>query len=261
MNTYFKTLGLIYYKRLLRYILPKKNKEYSPFIILSHPRSGSTLLHTYLNYHPNILSLGEYLGGIIRNRECRDQVNAIELIDKKIFTSYSQNIQSVGMKFFFQYTDYSLGRDIISLLASRQNVRVVHLYRDNLLRNLVSLKIAENTGQYTMWKEQQKMEVEKRKIYLPIEECKSQLVEMEEQSCHCRQLFQNHDILPISYESLVNHPNNALSRVQEFLQVKTHKLRSLLLKQNPEPLTELISNYDEIKQALASTKWAKMVKE
>jgi len=261
MNAYFKTLGAIYYKRLSNYFLPKDNKLYSPFIILCHPRSGSTLLHTYLNYHPNILSLGEYFGGKIRNSNSTDKTNAVELINEEIFTLYSRSIQSVGVKFFFQYTDYPLGRDMISLLASRQSIRVVYLYRENLLRNLVSLRIAENTGQYTMWKECQKMEVEKRKIYIPVEECISQLMRMDEQSNRCKQLFQNHDILSISYESLVNYPTVALTKVQEFLQVKPHKLQSLLLRQNPEPLTELIENYNEIKQALASTKWAKMAEE
>ncbi|MGD1892277.1 MAG: sulfotransferase [Cyclobacteriaceae bacterium] len=255
-TTYIRILKVLYYKHLLESLSIEKTRKYTPFIILCHPRSGSTLLHTYLNSHPNILSLGEYLGNKVRNS---NETKAAELVDKKLFKLYSRNIQAVGVKFFFQYTAYPLGKDMISLLASRQSVLVVYLYRENLLRNLVSLKIAENTGQYTMWKKGQKMKVEKRKIYLSAEECKTQLMSMDEHSHYCRKLFKNHDLLPISYESLVSHPTTTLTRVQKFLKVKPYKLQSLLIRQNPEPLTKLILNYNEIKQALASTKWAKML--
>ncbi|MEM9676114.1 MAG: hypothetical protein AAF992_26220, partial [Bacteroidota bacterium] len=72
------------------------------------------MLHTYLNSHPNILSLGEYLGNKVRNSKESNETKAAELVDKKLFKLYSRNIQAVGVKFFFQYTAYPLGKDMIS---------------------------------------------------------------------------------------------------------------------------------------------------
>ena len=53
-------------------------------------------------------------------------------------------------------------------------------------------------------------------------------------------------MLPLFYEDLVEQRDETFRQAQEFLGVEPGPLTVSLVKQNPEPLPELLENYDEL---------------
>jgi hypothetical protein len=63
---------------------------------------------------------------------------------------------------------------------------------------------------------------------------------------HYGGLFRDHPQMTLYYEDLVHDRNDVFNRVQSFLAVQPRPLTVTTRKQNPEPLRELVENYDEL---------------
>ncbi len=57
----------------------------------------------------------------------------------------------------------------------------------------------------------------------------------------------------LAYGALSENAGRTLGRVQSFLDLEPRSLASTTRQQDPEPLRELIENYDELKAAFAGT--------
>ena len=77
-------------------------------------------------------------------------------------------------------------------------------------------------------------------------------------SDHCDRLFCEHPALTLFYEGLVVDSSNVFNQAQAFLGVEPKPLTVTLRRQNPEPLRELILNYDEFREAFEHTSHAWM---
>ena len=68
--------------------------------------------------------------------------------------------------------------------------------------------------------------------------------------------FNEHPILDIDYEDLAKATHVEFRKLTEFLGVEYYDPFTDLEKQNPEPLSDLISNYAQLKKYFEDTKWA-----
>ena len=73
--------------------------------------------------------------------------------------------------------------------------------------------------------------------------------------------YSAHPTITVSYEELVESPEETLARIQEFLGVEPRPLAPTTRQQNPQPLSKLIENYDEIREAFRDTEYAWMFEE
>ena len=254
LQKYIKTLSILKKKQLLNAVSRRHCSSYSKFIILCHHRTGSTLLHTYLNSHPNVWSRGEDIGQYLRGNIGREK-SPDRFLKEDVFGLYNRSIQAVGVKLLYQYRRSAVGYQLINTLCQQSDLKVIHLSRKNLLRVWVSDKIAERTGRYTTWKPTQYIHPNEKKIYVSPDECIRGLNKMHADKIFFEGSFKGCDTMPLTYEDLTIQPMVALAKVQQFLCLKTAKLFSMLLQQNPEPLTQLIVNFEEVKRALAGTRW------
>ncbi len=71
----------------------------------------------------------------------------------------------------------------------------------------------------------------------------------EQRTAHHDDLFRDHPTQTLFYEDLAEHQEEAFRQAQDFLGVEPGPLNVTLRKQNPEPLPELLSNYDELRAA------------
>ena len=72
-----------------------------------------------------------------------------------------------------------------------------------------------------------------------------------------RERFKNWDYIEVVYENLVTNPLEEFNRIGAFLNVADiNPVKIILRKQNPEKLSELVVNYSEVAQLLATTKYA-----
>jgi LPS sulfotransferase NodH len=141
---YLRTYLIIKRKQLLNKISLAKGYDYTAFVILCEPRSGSTLLHTYLNSHTQVLSYGE----VLRMQLEKEPQSGVrdKLISDLVFKPHARQIKAVGLKLFYEYVDHPDYRDSFNQIVQRKDVKVIHLIRKNLLELYVSLKTAEQTN-------------------------------------------------------------------------------------------------------------------
>ena len=67
--------------------------------------------------------------------------------------------------------------------------------------------------------------------------------------------FKNHPKVDIFYQDMIRDPDITFKLVTDFLGVEYHKPDTTLKKQNPERLSDLISNFSELREAFEETKW------
>ncbi|MEX0785430.1 MAG: hypothetical protein WD939_02225 [Dehalococcoidia bacterium] len=269
--------------------------SYRRFIILSGPRTGSHMLAQALNSSPAIVCFREVYNGrldfIQYGVDGYDDFSEADIalrkddpvrfLHERIFRDYPGDVQAVGFKFHYGHQWDFPG--IIEALTGDRELHVVELRRHNLIRMLVSLKLAERTG---VWLQDGTSKLtpanlaravrhpikaarrvqrmlsraapvsapsERPKLSLTVEECFQFMVQTEERYKNFERLFAGHPMLQLFYEDMTADRDAAFSQAQTFLGVEPSQLEVTLQQQNPQPLPELIANYDELRHAFKDT--------
>ncbi|MCH8161600.1 MAG: sulfotransferase domain-containing protein [Chloroflexi bacterium] len=143
---------------------------------------------------------------------------------------------------------------------------VLHLQRHNLLRVLVSLKIAEETGIYFQhggWRARSlamiaglsrrlfsgRAQPARPKVTISPDEFRQEAMAKAMTAKHWEEILAGHQIFSVSYEDMTPDPQEEFARAQSFLGVTPSKLRVAFVRQNPQKLEELIENYTELRDA------------
>lgn len=219
---YLKTWLIITRKRLLRLADTSKSEDYTRFAIVCAPRSGSTMLHTYLNSHSAILSHGEIIR--IKLEQGIDHVS----IDEYVFMPISKSIKAVGLKLFYEYQDKKGYDRAFNEVLEDDSIQVIHLKRRDLRKQYLSLKKAEKTGVWSSTLRQNKEEVQVEISdgeYQQYEESQNALIEA------IQNRLKKHQVIEVFYEDLVDDPKAVLEDIQDFLKVEKKPLFTLLQKQ------------------------------
>ena len=278
---------------------------YSRFIILSQPRTGSTLLAEALNSSPEIRCFGEifnFLWDAIDYRiEGYDIRSADDLalrikaprdfLRSRIFCEHPGAIRAVGFKFHYQH--YMAAPGVWQALQEDEGLSVIHLQRRNLLRVLISDKLAERTGVYELKSKDASGSLASKltpakvfrairhplqrigalrpspepppppKVALPVQpdEFRKILHETELSLAHWAKLFDNHPTTTLFYEDMAAALPETFEQIQEFLGLVPRRLSVNLVRQNPDPLATLIDNFDELYAEFRGTSEAWMFEE
>ncbi len=169
-----------------------------------------------------------------------------EKILSTLYQYESKSTKLVGFKVFYNHlTDEEWKK-----LVARNDLKVIHLTRRNRLRTVISLEIAFKTGQWTQGREFRGSPKEKRVSLDPLKLLK-RLEQIEEGEAATRARFCDRPMLEIVYEDLVQSPHEVFASVGAYLGVDGIDPGKIRLKrQNPEHLTQLIVNYDEVESVL-----------
>jgi LPS sulfotransferase NodH len=252
------------------------------FILLGHHRCGSTLLAGSLHCHQNVNMFGEifndeleerqkaYRSGILHCREERplsvteqdyyESGDAAEFLERSIFFKRYANPIAVGFKLF-----YTTGRDDPDMmkawryLVGDKDLRVIHLYRRNLLESLLSLSLALITDQWHIPKgrEPERHPAGTKPIDLPVKYCEEYFHRIDKLRQRAREKFHDHRILEITYEEdLCLSYQETYARVCNFIGVPKEEARVILMKQATHKPAEQINNYAELQKHFANTRYA-----
>lgn len=219
---------------------------YRRFIVLTRSRTGSNLLVSFLDSHPNVRALGE----IVRVRGKPH----IDIIDAA-FGKAPRRIRAKGFKVFYYHPVRENNRAMWEYLAAMDGLHVIHLKRRNILRSTVSQKIAMNAG---VWKTKNPGSIQaapRKQVSFTVDELERRFAATRKWERDGDALFQDHPMLTIHYEDLVADTGATFGQVTDFLGVPYVEPRSALVRQNPEPIRALISNYDELLAAFRGTEW------
>lgn len=266
--------------------------DYTRFVIVSGPRTGSHMLAQALNSSRDIVCFREvfnYLLDFVQfevegydNSSARDlalrEEAPLRFLDERIFCRHPEEVRAVGFKYHYaQVWGY---RGLRERLVVDTEIRVVHLRRRNLLRMLVSREIAAETG---VWFAEPRTDLTPRRVLTRIwarlpnavrmplraarrrlsnapkrsqksltiapEELRSFIIRTKLTADHFDKVFGQHPQLTVFYEDILDDRERVLGHVQAFIGVEPRRLKVTMRQQNPEPLRELLANYDELFEA------------
>lgn len=257
MFNYLNTLCILYSKELKNRFSRRKRAHYPKFLITGLARTGTTLLHTYLNSHPQIQSSGEH-----DMERVRKELTCVGNQEKIIFPPYASHIRIGGAKILLPHEQNQSKLIILDeILQAEPSLKIIFLTRENTLRWLLSLQIAQKSNQWSQTNFQKKSALRHKQINLPVHLLPSRLEEISQLTEVYRQRFNRENTLEINYEPFSLNPQPFLRNIQDFLGVRPATLHTLLQKQNPEPLAELIKNYDAVEKVLQNTPYQKFLED
>jgi hypothetical protein len=269
--------------------------DYRRFMILSGPRTGSHMLAQALNSSPRIVCFREVFNGQLDfiqyqvdgydDFSARDialrREDPVRFLRERIFCEHPEGVRAVGFKFHYGHQWDFPG--ILDALAADDGLHVVRLERRNLLRMLVSLKLARSTG---VWLQDGSSKLTPanalravrhpikavrrvrrmlarpepaaagdppRRVTIPVDEAYEFMVATGLRYENFDALFERHPALQVYYEDMIAGRDAVFREVQSFLGVAPAPLEVTLRQQNPEPLRDLLENYDELYEAFRHT--------
>jgi LPS sulfotransferase NodH len=242
------------------------------FVILSAARTGSTLLHYMLASHPGVFAAGEIFNPVERKQgviawcdpsdphaAINTDENLLEwretepkrFVDELIkATEAWGGYQVIGFK--WHYWDPLPEEAAAQHLFADTSIRVIHLKRRNLLRQVVSYQRALQTEQWVRLRGQAPVELPV--ISLPIEKLLPEIAAIEAKEHEYERGMRGHPILDLYYEDLAQDPQAVGRQVLKFLGVEPSAELSILTeKTNADSLRDAIIDYDELKEKFQAT--------
>lgn len=240
------------------------SQDYKKFIIMCHPRSGSQMLAAMLRQHSQIISFGELFHPqkiLFNHREYNDESKPLLLIrncypihflDHLIFSAYSENIKAVGFKVFHSHLERIPFLPVWGWLNSNEDIKVIFLTRRNLLNTYTSVEKARKTGIYGI-KDTSDRDI--TNVTLSYDRLVRQFKRHCKRNTEALDRLRRHQLFQITYEEIISDYNYNLRSIQNFLEVDFEPLKPLHKKQEVRPLSEVITNYDELRYRFINTEW------
>lgn len=258
----------IYVKNLaLDLGLLEGHREYCKFIVLGTARSGSNFLRGLLNAHSQIITFGELFRSYdsigweltaydryLQSRKLRTliQENPSSFLEKKVFGKFPKHILAVGFKIFYYHAQDDSRKIVWKYLKNQKDIKIIHLKRNNTLKEIASLKKAFQTDKWT------NIDGSKEKhltLSLDYNECLGAFTWAQKTKKQYDDYFEDHDTMDVIYEDLSVNLESEVKHIQKFLRVPFEDVKPSTYKQSNQPLSTMILNYFELKRQFRNTPW------
>jgi len=244
----------------------------SKFVVLTTNRSGSEWLISTLNSLPHVAAQGELFLPRARVSERRwdSDFACPRFIETKsagltfrplsVFSYLNALYSTPGtVGFKLMYEQLGLYPEILAYLM-RHRIHVVHLVRRNHLDVVLSYAVKAKIGRAHLLLGQSAPD--DIRVELDTENLIRQLAWLQKKQSMARKLLSWCRLphLEVAYEDLLRDPAH-FRLIWNFLSIKSeeHMPQSTLVKIRRGGQREVISNYDEVKQILANSKFAELV--
>lgn len=233
------------------------------FVIVSSERTGSTLLVSLLASHPDIGVAGEVFNA--RHAEepipwapVQDRLDLIglrredfrELLVELAREAILRDKAAFGFK--LHYSQAETRRDVVELLRSIHDLRVVHLVRENRLRRLVSHERAQRSDEWVRLAGHGDGDRgPAASVTLDFEACVEDFATHMEHEQQTRLAFAGKRVLELTYERLAADPAAAADEVLDFLDLPRRALTSSTAKTGERSLRSALANHDDLKARFA----------
>ena len=238
-------------------------------IILTTQRSGSTLLVSSLQSHPEILCRGELLiagMGMNTPRLLEGHRHAIKLT-RFVWTGAWHSTRT--MRRFYEIPgarahifkamyNHLSPPWTLNWLLRRKDIRVIHLRRRNLLKQYISYLLMSRRRE-SQWLPNTRVPVPALRLRISPDQALRYFARNEFLYPRFDELFAEHARMPLVYEDIIEGQqirDDVASELCDFLAVPRRSLTTPYVKINPESLREIVTNYDELSAAMRATKYA-----
>jgi LPS sulfotransferase NodH len=222
-----------------------------PFTIVADLRTGSTLLATTLDRHPQVRCYGELFhpDDLPDNRPSNleaTRCSADELLRAALGRS---GHRARGFKAMSFLPLESAGRwpDAWEAMHRVPRLRVVWLTRRDRLAQYASVVIARRTGVFHPHDHDDLYRPERRpSVRIDPAELRAWVGDRDALLARRRRQLHGAPSLELEYEKLTEDWEASIARVQQFLGVDVLPLEPAKRRQETRPLAEVIRNYDEL---------------
>ena len=231
--------------------LKKLNEPNKKFVIYGQGRTGSELLCSLLDSHPKI--------------QCDKEILAHHVFFPKLFIKgkyLACNQDAYGFKVkIYQLQDVQKlePRKFMTELLN-DDWKIVHIKRNNILRQAISWQVAEQRKQYHVKSKNQKLSTEKVTI-----DCNLLLEHMKYREMYQKtdeKVLENLPYLTVVYEEdlLPESKHQAtVDKICDYLNIASVLVKTNFVRLTPDKLSELIENYEEFVNVIAQSKYAKFL--
>lgn len=243
----------------------KTHYNYNKFVIVCLPRTGSNLLRSLINSHSNTIAFGEIfrfeenIGWDLRYYPQLKWLNQKknerpwDFLNDEIFSRHLLHVKAVGFKLFYHHARNEKQIKIWDFIRnSDEDIKIIHLRRENYLRRFISYKRAKDSGR---WVKLKKDEIDNYSTELAFDECIKFFEYTDAEEKNTEKFFSGKNILTITYENLVSDTKKEMERVFGYLGIPSEKVKSETYKQIKRPLPESITNYHKLKDKFSKSKW------
>lgn len=210
------------------------------FVVLSQPRSGSSLLCSSLRRHPQIWMYRE----ILNHRYPGDGLPAGDGVARFRMAFADTTHDAVGCKLHACQPDPSHAHweSAWDELFADPTFHVIHLERLDTIAQLASWGVAGLTGE---WHDQSQL-VERPVFRMdPGELAWFRRWSMSAYQARLARL-QSHPLIRVTYESLCDQWDETIDRILRFLRVEPLPLAQATQRNETRPLDQVITNYHEL---------------
>ena len=237
-------------------------------VILTTQRTGSTFLVDCLGSHPQIECASEILIGDadVPVDEPRGRFKQVSKFTRLIRSGAWRPGQRMNeffaggtaqVRVFKAMYNHLANPFALRYLQRNEDVRILHLRRHNVLKAHVSRLLMPKRARVQVFEpvDAVQVQVDPAEVVASMRIARSHYERFE-------RLFEKHQRLPLAYEELFDGKYlqaGTASRVCDFLGVSQHPMQSRIVKLNPESLRDMVSNYDELAEAVSRTEFADML--
>jgi len=241
--------------------------NYTKFIILGQGRTGSNLLLSLLASHRQIFVVGEVFNAAeeVRKkikklpRPLKSGEHPIEYLEAYLYKVQPEHIKAVGFKLFYEHARDNEWKDVWQYLR-RSKVKILHLKRKNLLDRYLSHQLALRSNVWISFKPGNGKF--NNPIKLQPQKCFQDFHRTLRRQENIDGFFSENPKLEIIYEELCDNPIENSKNIQDFLGLNYQALSAKTIKQRIKKKSELILNYNDLKEQLIQARlngkeWAK----
>ena len=227
---------------------------YRRFIILAQERTGSNFLASLLGSHRHVRVFGELFNpnDAIRKRSTaveplQDQQDPVDYLEKTVWSGYPPEVKAVGFRLFYNHAREDKWRAVWDYVK-RGDVHVVHLRRRNLLDRYLSHQLAMNTDKWILFNDQERRPSEA--ITINPQACLTDFHERTWFIEEAENVFEESPRFEVFYEDLAADSRKEMRKIQQFLGLAVADLSAETKRQRKKEKTDLIANYDELRQEM-----------
>lgn len=235
--------------------------DYTRFLCVGNPRTGSTLLMRSLNNHSHVVGYGEIVKNSDRypghyhefgNGEADFQQAPAMFLETRVFRKYPPTIEAVGFKIFYHHAprDTAWGRAVWDYLLDQPNLKILHLKRRNLLKVFLSKKQAGSSGEYIKYSNDSH-----KAISLDPNEARMFFEEMRASEAEYDALLSGRPLVEVIYEEMTRNYSTVMRDIQAFLGVNYEDVNPGTEKRPGRSMASQIENYPELKDHFLGSPW------
>jgi len=229
------------------------------FVVVAAPRTGSNWLCTLLDSHPEILCHHELFNPVgihvAVSQHGRDLgFGSVVEREREPFRLLER---AWRLDLGHRAVGFKMNRDqnpsVLRQVLEDRSIRKIVMHRSNRVRTYVSERIAETNGE---WESYPWLEIGRMPVTVRVEpralRQHSRANQRYYEGVHRTLAATGQTAFQVRYEDLDDPPD--LTGLLAFLGVSPHvPLQGATRRQNPAPLTTLIENFDELREALRGT--------